>query len=285
MTGLRELTIFWHTLLHAGRNLLPIMLVVAAFQVFVLQSVPEGLTGILLGLGIVVFGIALFLQGLEMGIFPIGRSLSNAFARRGSLPLLLGFGFSFGFAAVIAEPALIAVANQAETISAFCFSVLQKLAGQVIVAEHLFNRGRQFGKISRFFAGRLHFDQILFSLGLIFKVSNRCGNNILLVDIAVRNFKLLLINTAGPLFILEVGSDQVGELQAVVDEGHLFLSIDEKLAAIRFVAGGLHHLMTEVPQRGRFFGFLFTADIFVVECGVLFTLFFLQGDVVFPLLV
>ncbi|TKA91170.1 DUF1538 domain-containing protein [Guyparkeria sp. SB14A] len=108
---------FWHTLLHAGRNLLPIVLVVAAFQLFVLQSVPEGLTGILIGLGVVVIGVALFLQGLEMGIFPIGKSLSNAFARRGSLPLLLGFGFAFGFAAVIAEPALIAVAEQAQTIS------------------------------------------------------------------------------------------------------------------------------------------------------------------------
>ncbi|MFO7807727.1 DUF1538 domain-containing protein [Guyparkeria sp.] len=114
---MRELKIFWDTLLHAGRNLLPIVLVVAAFQLFVLQSVPEGLTGILIGLGIVVLGVALFLQGLEMGIFPIGKSLSNAFARRGSLPLLLAFGFSFGFAAVIAEPALIAVAEQAQTIS------------------------------------------------------------------------------------------------------------------------------------------------------------------------
>ncbi len=109
--------IFWETLLHAGRNLLPIVLVVAVFQLFVLQSVPEGLTGILVGLGVVVVGVALFLHGLEMGIFPIGKSLSNAFARRGSLPLLLAFGFSFGFAAVIAEPALIAVAEQAQTIS------------------------------------------------------------------------------------------------------------------------------------------------------------------------
>ncbi|MFI9654903.1 DUF1538 domain-containing protein [Guyparkeria sp. GHLCS8-2] len=114
---MRELKVFWNTLLHAGRNLLPIVLVVAAFQLFVLQSVPEGLTGILIGLGVVVVGVALFLQGLEMGIFPIGKSLSNAFARRGSLPLLLAFGFSFGFAAVIAEPALIAVAEQAQTIS------------------------------------------------------------------------------------------------------------------------------------------------------------------------
>ncbi|HAG74256.1 MAG TPA: DUF1538 domain-containing protein, partial [Thauera sp.] len=37
---------------------------------------------------------------------------------RGSLPLLMAFGFALGFSAVIAEPALIAVASQAETISA-----------------------------------------------------------------------------------------------------------------------------------------------------------------------
>ncbi|MFW5953734.1 MAG: DUF1538 domain-containing protein [Guyparkeria sp.] len=108
---------FWETFLHAGRNLLPIVLVVAVFQLFVLQAVPEGIGGIVLGLAIVVVGVALFLQGLEMGIFPIGKSLSNAFARRGSLPLLLAFGFVFGFAAVAAEPALIAVAEQAQTIS------------------------------------------------------------------------------------------------------------------------------------------------------------------------
>jgi len=112
-----DLRIFWHTLLHAARNLAPIVIVVAAFQALVLQSVPEGIVGITIGLGVVVVGVALFLQGLEMGIFPIGKSLSNAFARRGSLPLLLSFGFAFGFAAVIAEPALIAVAEQAQTIS------------------------------------------------------------------------------------------------------------------------------------------------------------------------
>lgn len=112
-----DLQIFWRTLVHAARNLAPIVIVVALFQLVVMQSLPDGLTGIVIGLMVVVLGVALFLQGLEMGIFPIGKSLSNAFARRGSLPLLLAFGFAFGFAAVIAEPALIAVAEQAQTIS------------------------------------------------------------------------------------------------------------------------------------------------------------------------
>ncbi|MFU8838996.1 MAG: DUF1538 domain-containing protein, partial [Thiohalomonadaceae bacterium] len=114
---MHQLQAFWHTLIHAFRNLLPIIIVVAVFQALIIRQVPDGLMAISIGLLVVVLGVALFLQGLEMGVFPIGKSLSNAFARRGSIPILLSFGFAMGFAAVIAEPALIAVAAQAEIIS------------------------------------------------------------------------------------------------------------------------------------------------------------------------
>ncbi|MFN3338686.1 MAG: DUF1538 domain-containing protein, partial [Dietzia sp.] len=69
------------------------------------------------GLLIVGVGIALFLQGLDLSVFPVGKNLANQFTRRGALGLLLAFGFAIGFAAVVAEPALIAVAEQAELIS------------------------------------------------------------------------------------------------------------------------------------------------------------------------
>ncbi len=114
MSFLRQ---FLDTLLHAARNLLPIILVVGVFQFLVLRQVPDGLAAIVIGLLIVVLGVALFLQGLEMGIFPIGKNLSDEFAAKGSLPWLMIFGFCMGFGAVIAEPALIAVAEQAELIS------------------------------------------------------------------------------------------------------------------------------------------------------------------------
>jgi hypothetical protein len=115
---LDQLKAFGEILQHSFRNLLPIILVVAFFQGVVMRQVPDDLLSITLGLAVVVLGVALFLQGLEMGIFPIGKNLSNAFARKGSLPLLMIFGFCMGFAAVVAEPALIAVAEQAELISA-----------------------------------------------------------------------------------------------------------------------------------------------------------------------
>lgn len=108
---------FGHSLLHALKNLLPIVIVVVFFQLVVLQQVPENTLSMAIGLLIVAVGVALFLQGLELSIFPVGKSLSNQFAKRGSFPILLSFGFAMGFSAVVAEPALIAVAQQAQDIS------------------------------------------------------------------------------------------------------------------------------------------------------------------------
>ena len=88
---------FLEHLKHSFRNLLPIIAVVTFFQLVVMRELPDGLASMSLGLLVVVFGVALFLQGLELGIFPVGKGLSNDFARRGSLPLLLVFGFCLGF--------------------------------------------------------------------------------------------------------------------------------------------------------------------------------------------
>jgi len=114
---LNQLREFLGILKHSFRNLLPIIVVVAFFQFVIMRQVPDDLLPITFGLLVVVVGVALFLQGLEMGIFPIGKNLSNDFAKKGSLSLLMIFGFCLGFSAVVAEPALIAVASQAEQIS------------------------------------------------------------------------------------------------------------------------------------------------------------------------
>lgn len=42
---------------------------------------------------IVRVGVVLFLQGRELGVFPIGKNLSDEFVREGSLALLMVFGF------------------------------------------------------------------------------------------------------------------------------------------------------------------------------------------------
>ncbi|WP_309485729.1 DUF1538 domain-containing protein [Halomonas sp. DQ26W] len=112
-----QLRDFLNALTHAMRNLLPIIVVVVAFQALLLREWPDGGLSMAIGLMIVAVGVALFLQGLELSIFPVGKRLANQFARRGSMPILMLFGFAIGFSAVVAEPALIAVAEQAAQIS------------------------------------------------------------------------------------------------------------------------------------------------------------------------
>jgi hypothetical protein len=101
----------------ALRNLLPIVVVVVVFQLLVFRKVPDDPLALVAGLLIVAVGIAVFLQGLDLSVFPVGKNLANQFVRRGALKLLLPFGFAIGFAASIAEPAVIAVAEQAQLVS------------------------------------------------------------------------------------------------------------------------------------------------------------------------
>lgn len=106
------------SLLDSSRDLLPIVLVIGFFQFLVLRQPIPNLSDMLLGTLFVVIGLTLFVRGLDLGLFPIGQSMANAFARKGSLFWLLLFAFSLGFSTTVAEPALIAVAEEAAEVAA-----------------------------------------------------------------------------------------------------------------------------------------------------------------------
>jgi hypothetical protein len=109
---------FLTILFSSMRDLLPIILVVAFFQIAVIgQPLPDA-AALLLGIVFVVFGLALFVYGLDISLFPLGESMAHNFARKGNLIWLLIFGFALGFATTIAEPALIAIATEAAMVAA-----------------------------------------------------------------------------------------------------------------------------------------------------------------------
>ena len=110
--------VFLKSLLGSFYDLLPIILVIGFFQLAVLQQPIPNLLEILTGSFFVLIGLTLFVQGLEMGLFPLGESLAFAFARKGSLTWLLIFAFALGFGTTVAEPALIAVAYEAAKVAA-----------------------------------------------------------------------------------------------------------------------------------------------------------------------
>ncbi|OOZ41313.1 hypothetical protein BOW53_04120 [Solemya pervernicosa gill symbiont] len=100
------------------RDLASIIVVIAFFQIVVLQQPIPNMGSIVAGTAMVVIGLTLFIHGLEMGLFPIGESMAFAFARKGSVMWLLIFAFALGFGTTVAEPALIAVAAEAAKIAA-----------------------------------------------------------------------------------------------------------------------------------------------------------------------
>ena len=110
--------VFLRRILNALRDLLPIVVVIAFFQIAVLQQPFPNLLGVVGGLLCVVAGLALFIQGLESGLFPLGEAIAQAFARKGSALALLAFAFCLGFGTTIAEPALIAIAAEAAEVAA-----------------------------------------------------------------------------------------------------------------------------------------------------------------------
>ncbi len=108
---------FLKLLKESFRDLLPIILVIIFFQIAIIQTVPQNWLSTAIGLVIVGVGLAVFLLGLEIGIFPVGEGLARDFARKGSTFWVVLFAFMVGFGTTIAEPALLVIAHKAAEIS------------------------------------------------------------------------------------------------------------------------------------------------------------------------
>ncbi|MDG1753092.1 MAG: DUF1538 domain-containing protein [Thalassotalea sp.] len=114
----QQFILFFKSLIGSCKDLLPIILVIAFFQFAVLQQPLPNLGDIFIGLLLVVLGLTFFIYGLEMGLFPIGESMAQSFAKKGSIWWLLTFAFCLGFGTTVAEPSLIAVAKEAANVAA-----------------------------------------------------------------------------------------------------------------------------------------------------------------------
>jgi hypothetical protein len=87
----------------------------------------------------VILGLTFFVNGLEIGLFPIGESVAHALARKGSLFWLIVFAFALGFGTTVAEPALIAVADEAAAVAAQAGAI-----GPSEQAQHDYAQGLRF---------------------------------------------------------------------------------------------------------------------------------------------
>jgi hypothetical protein len=121
------------TLLVLLRDVTPIMVILFGFQLFVLRKPIKDPTRVLAGIVFVIVGLALFLEGLEMVLFPVGRLMAAQltapefiYGAGALIPAqadwteyywVYAFAAAIGFATTIAEPSLIAVAIKANQVS------------------------------------------------------------------------------------------------------------------------------------------------------------------------
>jgi hypothetical protein len=122
---------FSNNLLATGRDILPIAAIIIGFQLLVIRKPLPHPRRTLTGFIYVLLGIAFFLEGLEMALFPLGKLMAEQL----TAPEFIGipahaetvawqsyrwvyiFAASVGFATTLAEPSLLAVALKAESIS------------------------------------------------------------------------------------------------------------------------------------------------------------------------
>ena len=97
---------FSHVLLEVSIALVPLLFFFLIFQIFVLKLPLAQLLNILKGLVPTFIGLALFLQGVKVGFFPVGTEMGGVLAEMHHNWLLIPIGFVLGFVATFAEPAV-----------------------------------------------------------------------------------------------------------------------------------------------------------------------------------
>ncbi len=122
---------FWATI----TDVLPIALIIIGFQAFVIRRPIANIGRVAFGFLYVLVGLAFFLQGLEMALFPIGKLMAQQLTapefisgiEKSSEALkevdwsqyhwVYVFALAIGFSTTIAEPSLLAVALKANQVS------------------------------------------------------------------------------------------------------------------------------------------------------------------------
>jgi uncharacterized protein DUF1538 len=122
---------FAQTLLSTARDILPIVGIIISFQLLVIRKPLPNPGDVFIGFIYVLLGIAFFLEGLEMALFPLGEIMAKQLTAADFIGIdaaatqvpwqayywVYIFAASIGFATTLAEPSLIAVAIKAEQIS------------------------------------------------------------------------------------------------------------------------------------------------------------------------
>ncbi|MEM7279579.1 MAG: DUF1538 family protein, partial [Pseudomonadota bacterium] len=109
-----------------------------AFQLLVLQLPIVYASMIAIGIFVVALGLMFFMEGLRLGLMPLGEIIGSILPKRSSMPLILLFAFLLGAGATFAEPAIAVLKAAGSTLRAaeapLLYSLLNDFSGQLVAS-------------------------------------------------------------------------------------------------------------------------------------------------------
>jgi uncharacterized protein DUF1538 len=88
------------------KGLLPIALALFFFQIAILRQGIVHAAGVTIGLVAVILGLTFFIEGLRLGVMPLGENIGATLPEKATLAIILTAAFLLGTIATFAEPAI-----------------------------------------------------------------------------------------------------------------------------------------------------------------------------------
>src|SRR6056297_1133889 len=104
-----------------------IILYLVIFQTVILSVPLANALSTAGGIALVVFGLAFFLEGLILGLMPLGERVGLKMPQRMGISIIAVFGLILGFGATLAEPAISALRTAGSEITAWNSPLLYML--------------------------------------------------------------------------------------------------------------------------------------------------------------
>ena len=119
------------------KALLPLVVYLALFQIFILKQIVADSEVITLGLIAVILGLMFFMEGIKLGLMPFGEEIGNKLPKKVTLPIVLIIAFLLGIGVTFAEPAIGALKTAGALVEVsnapYLYALLNDYSGALVL--------------------------------------------------------------------------------------------------------------------------------------------------------
>lgn len=119
------------------KALLPLVIYLVLFQIFILRQMVEDSEVITLGLIAVILGLMFFMEGIKLGLMPFGEEIGNKLPKKVTLPVVLTIAFLLGIGVTFAEPAIGALKTAGALVEVskapYLYALLNEYSGTLVL--------------------------------------------------------------------------------------------------------------------------------------------------------